>query len=196
MAKTEVAAIGFRVKSGWAAAVLVSGPRDAPKVLDRSRVELSDAKVPESVQPYHAATGKEETNAAKIRQRVAIVKRAAARSVAELVSTHRLLAPGLRFAGLVVGSLIEPEAISNPHIRAHAYEGKLFRTVLEESLTACGLRCRVVREEDAYAQAVDAIGRPEAALKRTVDAMKRDVGAPWAANEKLAALAAWMMLAD
>ena len=117
------------------------------------------------------------------------------RSVAELVERHRTLAPRLRFAGLVVGSLIEPETIANPHIRAHAYEGKLFRTVLEESLAECGLRCRVVREGDIYAQAVAAIARPEAGLESgTFDAMKRDVGPPWAANEKLAALAAWMML--
>ena len=195
MAKTPVAAVGFRVKSGWATAVLVAGSVDAPRALARSVVELSDPKFPESRQPYHASTGKKETNAAKLRARIKVVKRAAGRSVRELIDTHRSLAGRLHGAGLVVGSLIEPEAISNPHIRAHAYEGQLFRTVLAEALGECGLRCRVVTERSVYVEAAAALKRTPVALKRTIDAMGRELGRPWGANEKMAALAAWMALA-
>jgi hypothetical protein len=38
-------------------------------------------------------------------------------------------------AGLVVGSDSDPAVIMNPHIRVHAAEGRLFRTVIEQALT-------------------------------------------------------------
>src|SRR5436190_4036822 len=49
------AAIGFRVHSGWAAAVVVAGSPRTPAVLCRSRIEIADRTIPGSVQPYHAA---------------------------------------------------------------------------------------------------------------------------------------------
>jgi hypothetical protein len=56
MARTDSwqpAVIALRVKSGWATAVLLAGPIDAPVVLDAGIVYLSDPKVPDSKQPYH-----------------------------------------------------------------------------------------------------------------------------------------------
>jgi len=194
MAKIEPAAIGFRVKSGWALAVLVSGGDGDPRAIDRSVAELSDAAFPESRQPYHAATGKEETDDAKIKARVKIVRSVAGRSVVELVERYRKLAPQLGRAALVVGSLTEPMRIANPHIRAHAYEGQLFRTVLQDALLKSGLQCDAILEREIHGQAVERLNRSEADIKRIVDGMGASVGRPWTANEKLAALAGWMAL--
>jgi hypothetical protein len=196
VAKAEVGAIGFRVKSGWAAAILLAGPADAPRVVDRAIVELSDEAFPESKQPYHAATGREETHRAKINERVRIVKRAAQRSVPRLVERYRRSVGKLQGAGLIVGSTVEPESIANPHIRAHACEGKLFRGVLVDALAKDGLASRVIVEREAFAEAATVLKRSEARLKQTLEAMGRPVGRPWSANEKLAALAAWIALAD
>ncbi len=193
--KPTDAAIGFRVKSGWATAVLLGGAVDAPRVLDRCVVELSDPDVPETRQPYHASTGREETDAARIRRRVTIVERVASRSLKELLTKYRQLDGRVRGAALVVGSVIDPESIANPHIRAHACEGRLFRTVLERALSARGVRSRVLLERSAYAEAAAAIGQSPAVLKRKLLAMGRSVGRPWGANEKLAALAAWTTMA-
>ena len=55
--KAAPAAVGFRVKSGWATGVLLAGPASAPRALDRRVVELSDPAVPTSRQPYHAVMG-------------------------------------------------------------------------------------------------------------------------------------------
>ncbi len=191
----EETALGFRVKSGWATAVLLAGRVDAPRVLDRCVVELSDPEFPETRQPYHASTGREETNAAKVKRRVKTVERVANRSVSKLIERYRDRAGRLRGAALVVGSVIKPDSIANPHIRAHAHEGELFRTVLQNSLDACGLRCRVVVERKAYLNAASALERSETELKRALVAMGRSIGRPWGANEKLAALGAWMALA-
>jgi hypothetical protein len=189
------AAVGFRVKSGWATAVLLVGPVQTPEALGRRIVNLSDPDVPESKQPYHAATGVLEEDEAKIRQRTTVVRRMAARSVTELLDHFRAAGYQVRGAGLVVGSQIDPESISNPHIRAHALEGRLFRSVLEGALQAHGLSCSVVVERDVYSNAVALLARPENDLKRALSGLGRSLGGPWRAEEKLAALAAWMTLA-
>jgi hypothetical protein len=61
--KPQPAALGFRVKSGWAAAVLLTGPTRSPQLCDLQMIDLSDPRLPETRQPYHAAMGKLETRA-------------------------------------------------------------------------------------------------------------------------------------
>ena len=56
-AQSVQATIGFRVKSGWATAVLLARPIQSPQVFDRRILELSDPAIPESRQPYHAGAG-------------------------------------------------------------------------------------------------------------------------------------------
>ena len=101
----------------------------------------------------------------------------------------------MRGAGLVVGSLIEPARITNPHIRAHALEGRLFRTVLAEALEAHGLSCCVVVERRAYAEAALVLLREAAELKRALSSLGAGQGGQWRAEEKIAALVAWMAMA-
>jgi hypothetical protein len=187
-------AVGFRIKSGWATAVLV-GLSESLQVLDRRIVELSDQSVSESRQPYHADFGTLEEDAAEIRRRTGVVRRVAERSVAELLRSYRSLGYRPQKAVLVVGSLIDPAAVANPHIRAHALEGRLFRTVLKEALESAKLACGVILEKEVYAEAAAALGRAEDEIKRTVSALGRSTGGPWRADEKLAAAAAWMRLA-
>ena len=194
-AKVSQAAVGFRVKSGWATAVLLVGPVQAPQALGRRAVELADPDVPGSKQPYHAAAGMLESDQAKIRQRTKVIERAATRSVTDLLKDFRATGYSLRGAGLVVGSQIDPTSIQNPHIRAHASEGRLFRTVLEGALQAHGLPCSVVVEREAYTKVAAVMGRSADDLKRAVSGLGRALGGPWRADEKLAALAAWMVLA-
>jgi hypothetical protein len=45
------AALGFRVKSGWATTVLVGGSIESPQILDRRIIELCGAAIPKSRQP-------------------------------------------------------------------------------------------------------------------------------------------------
>jgi len=189
------AAIGFRVKSGWATAVLLAGPTHSPRVVDHRVIHLSDPAVPESRQPYHAGMGTLDEDDAKIKPRIKVVQRITNGSVAALLDDYRNLGCKLRGAALVVGSLIEPSSIKNPHIRAHALEGQLFRTVLDDALRLFGLPCSVVVERNAYSEATTVLKRSEDKLKRAVSDLGRGVSGRWRADEKLAALAAWMTLA-
>src|SRR5947209_19420539 len=150
--KPQPAALGFRVKSGWAAAVLLAGPVHAPQLSDVQRIELSDPRFPETRQPYHAAMGRLETDTSKINRRVRVVRSIAQKSIATLVAGYRQHGCSVSRAALVVGSQIDPGSIANPHIRAHAFEGQLFRSVLEEALQGYRIRTEVLIERDAYAQ--------------------------------------------
>jgi len=191
---TAQAVIGFRVKSGWATAVLLTGSVKIPQVRDRRRIELSDATVPGTIQPYHAGLGKLQMDEVKIEKLRKIIQQAANQAVLQLVKEYRDNGFQLRAASLVVGSDIDPERISNPHIRAHALEGRLFRTTLADALKSCALPCSVIVERKVYDQAKTILQRPVSDLKRAVTELGRDLPGPWRADEKTACLAAWLAL--
>ncbi len=193
-AEATQAAVGFRVKSGWATAVLLAGPTTSPRVLDRRSIDLSDPEAPGSSQPYHAVMGARAEDAANVEARLCKAVREATRR-----SFHALLADAVKAGhqpqsgGLVVGSDIDPARIKNDHIRAHALEGRLFRNVLEDAMKSHRLPCVVLVEREAYAKAAKCLDRQEAELKRN-SRSRAPFGGPWRADEKMAALAAWTSL--
>jgi hypothetical protein len=188
-------AIGFRVRSGRAVAVLLDAGA-SPSVLDRRVVDLSDPDVAGTVQPYHAAL--RDHRLAELREAerlVALVREASARSIASLLREHARAGREPGAAALVVGSLVDPSTIANEHMRAHALEGALFRTVLLEGLRSHGIAADAILEKDAYAAAGAMLGASSEEMKRRVAAWKPSVAGPWRADEKLAAAAAWIAAA-
>jgi hypothetical protein len=190
------AAIGFRVKSGWAAAVILTGSVQSPQVLGQSIVELSDPAVPESRQPHHAGAGAIETDAAKVLRRIQIVRYCTNQSITNLLQNYRSKQCIVCHAALAVGSTVDPTTISNPHIRAHALEGQLFRTVIQEALSAQGLRSSVVVERRAFTEAAGILALSGSELKRKLSNLGRGQSGPWRAEQTLAALVAWKTLAE
>jgi hypothetical protein len=185
-------AIGFRVKSGRAIAIALTGTEHAPSPLARAEVALCDPGVPETRQPYHHGFFRHEEDPATIARRVRIVRRCARRSVAALLAS--IGANRVR-AALVVGSVIDPATVGNPHIRAHASEGKLFRTALADALSACGVRSDVIVEKELAAAAVSGLACGRGRVARVVSGFGEVLGGPWRADEKSAATAAWMAIA-
>lgn len=188
-------AIGCRVKSGWAVTVLLAGPVTAPRVLDRRRIELSDPTVPETVQPYHAGFGTEQTNPAAVRRLTRIVARCASQSVASLLRTYRAMGYRPQRLALIVGSTVDPASIANQHIRAHAHEGRLFRTVVQAAATRHHLRATVILERDVYGVAARRFGGSPQHIQRTATGLGRTVGRPWRTEHKVATVGAWLLLA-
>jgi hypothetical protein len=196
-AGTQVpAALGFRVKSGWATAVLLAGSAENRTVVERSQVALSDPGVPQSRQPYHADTGVAQSDSAVLARLIEVVHRCARRSVAQLLDRYRAAGYRLLGAGIVVGSAAPPEAIANPHIRAHACEGRLFRTALESGLQEGGVTCTIVVERALYPTAVTLFNRSEASVKEAVTALGRGRFPSWRVDDKAATVAAWLVLAS
>jgi hypothetical protein len=192
--KPQPAALGFRVKSGWAAAVLLTGSARSPQLCDVRRIDLSDPRFPETRQPYHAAMGKLEADTTKINRRVSVVRSIAQQSIATLLASYRGKGCAISRAALVVGSQVDPDSIANAHIRAHAFEGQLFRSALEEALQTYGIRTEILIERNAYAQAAAKLKESNDNVRCVIRNFGRVAKGPWRAEQKLAALAAWLAL--
>jgi hypothetical protein len=188
------AALGFRVKSGWAAAILLTGSARSPQLCDVLRIDFSDPQLPGTRQPYHAAMGRLETDTKKISRRADVVRRITEKSIAKLLAGYRQQNFSIKRAVLVVGSQVDPRSIANAHIRAHAFEGQLFRSVLEQSLHGHGIRTKVLLEREAYGHAAVELKQSDENMRRMIQNFGRDAKAPWRAEQKLAAVAAWVAL--
>src|SRR5438046_8180489 len=184
------AALGCRVKSGWAAAVLLNGSARSPRLCDDQRIDFSDPQRPGTRQPYHAAMERLETDTKKISRRVEVVRHVTEKSIANLLAGYRQQNCTIKRAALVVGSQIDPASVANPHIRAHAFEGRLFRSVIEKSLQTHRIRTGVLIERDAYRDAAVILTQSNEPLRRTIQSFGRDTEAPWRAEKKHAGGAA------
>ena len=187
----SAAYLGFRVKSGWAAVVLIAGTRKAPRLIDSRVIELSDPRVAHSRQPYHAGLGTAQTNVAKVTRLIKGIERFSRVTIAKLLAEygaeHRI-----RRAGVVVASLTDPATIANQHMRAHGSEGQLFRRVVVESLERHGLAVRVVLERDVYALLGKRLRTAPVFARARVAALGEGAGR-WRAEQKVAAAAAWLI---
>jgi hypothetical protein len=190
------AALGFRVKSGWAMAVLLTGPADKPQLVKCSPILLSDPNIPGSKQPYHAALDLPREEAKAVTRSLRnVVSAAAKKSVKELLEEARALSYEVRAAALVVGSLVDPATLHNDHMRAHGYEGRLFRVVLKEALRPYKIPCVVFIEKNAYEAAAPVLRITPPKAKLSIAVLGKSQEGSWRAEEKLAALGAWMALA-
>src|SRR5262252_3452351 len=144
--KSQTAALGFRVKSGWAAVVLLTGTARCPQLSDIGRIELCDPQHPETRQPYHAAMGELETDSTKLDQRELAVRNVSRQALAKLLKDYQRKRFRINRAALVVGSQIDPARIANPHIRAHALEGRLFRSAVVDTLQDHQIRTEILIE--------------------------------------------------
>ena len=193
MAKPERAAAGFTVKSGWACAVLVGGTTSSPRLLDSRRVEISDPDIPDAKQPYHAGFGTARDTGDELQRLVASVKGYGRKSVSALIREYQRSA-NVKSAGVVAGSLIDPQTIGNDHVRIHALEGQLFREVLVGAAEKNGVGCSVWRERDLYAVAERQLKTAETVLRKKLTALGEGATGGWRAEHKAAALAAWLVL--
>ncbi|MGA2594490.1 MAG: hypothetical protein ABSH32_31715 [Bryobacteraceae bacterium] len=186
------AAIGFRAHSGWAAAVAIAGPVDAPSVIARRRVEMVDRGAADGKQPYHAAVG------LGIREAQQIVTASAARAASLAAAALRGIVEDLRKlghevagCGLLLASgrpLPALASILASHALIHTAEGELFREALRAASRACGLPLVEVKERELLTRA-----KP---LEPHLAAMGRAIGPPWRQDQKYATMAAWLALSE
>ena len=198
MKTAAIAGLGFRVHSGWAAAVAVAGPAKSPAVVLRRTIIIADPKLPGSKQPYHAAERLGLQKAEALVKRCADSTNALAhQAVREIVA--ELDKMGWRAAGACillssgreVGSL---EKILASHPMIHTAEGVFFREALRRASRKCGVPVTGIKEKEILAQAAGRFRLPAKALQRRASEMGKTLGPPWRQDEKLAALAGWLVL--
>ena len=87
-------------------------------------------------------------------------------------------------------------AILSSHALIHTADGKHFRDVLAHASEHADLTVVRVPERALHERAAAALRRPPHDLQQQVAAWGRSLGPPWTADQKLAALLAWMLLAE
>ena len=186
------AAVGFRVHSGWAAAVTLAGPKSAPLVLDRRRVELIDGS-PGSKQPYHAAESLDPAAAEALLERFRkSTWLLAQRGLDEITRAHAIGACGVLLGG--GRALPELAKILASHPLLHTAEGVFFRQALIDAGRERGLPVRAVKERDLLDTCAAELKLAPALIDRHLAEWGRALGPPWRQDEKFAALAAWLAL--
>jgi len=194
------AALGLRAHSGWAAAVVIAGPLEAPVVLDRRRLLLADEEeLPGSKQPYHAAEEHELPDASRMIERyVADARRrtweglrgtleAAAAAGHSIGRCGLLLASGRPLPGLA--------QILASHALIHTADGEHFREAFTSAAKRLSLKVTAVREREVEARAAGAAGVSAEELRGRIAGLGKPLGPPWTQDQKLATLAGLLALA-
>ena len=198
-ARNPDAAIGFRSHSGWAALIVICGPLDAPRVLERRCFELCDPHNPHAKQPYHAAEPLEFPKAQKlVNDCMASSRKLALQAVKTIISDLERRGHQLVSGTILCASgrpLPDLKAILASHALIHAAEGEMFRDVLVRASTECGLRVTKVKERELLSKAESLTGFSETKLQQHLTALGKQLGPPWRQDEKFATLAAWVALA-
>lgn len=194
---SNLVSIGLRAKTGRAIAVVLGGSRETPVVLLKTEIKLVDPKVPGTAQPYHVVMELpwEESQRA-VRKYAAAIERTAHKALAELIDKQRSNGMKIAGAGIVGAPDRDLVRIGNPHIRAHAAEGVLFRRVLDLAAQSNGLKWQVFSDRNFDEAMAEKLGAKHSRVKRTISELGRSISPPWRADEKQAAMAAWLIIHD
>ena len=180
------------MKSGWAAVIVLSGTVSSPRILTSSILQMSDATVPETRQPYHRRTGELETKSDIVQSRIERVQQVIAESLSAFLSTT-FLSESQPLAAVVGGGKADPSSIANAHIKAHALEGRLFVDSLWNELRRRGIEATIVREAEIWQVGTRELGKSLADLRLLLGQMGTAIR-PWRMEQKIAALGAWLSL--
>jgi len=196
-AETRVrAALGFKAHTGWAAVVAVAGPKAAPVVVAKRRIEMAASFDEAAV--YHAGRALPLADAeALLRAFEPKALRAAGEAIGALVGELRASGHDVVASAVVAGSakpLPALDAILASHALVHTAEGELFRRTLGRASDALHVPASFVPAKDLERRAAAAIGIPQAALAGRLAAIGKASGKPWGQDQKESALAALCVL--
>jgi hypothetical protein len=186
-------AVGFRDHTGWAVAVAVSAER---LVRDRRRLQLCDPNLPR--QAFHAASELPIEQASNV---IRQVEHAAA--VASEHELHHLLneladqGHQVRVVAISIRNSTMPRdlnAILRSHPLLHAAEGELYSEALADAARAAGLPIVRFIPKLLVQETAAALGCSVAATMEIVVKLGQGLGAPWAKDQKEAAMAALLAL--
>jgi hypothetical protein len=88
------------------------------------------------------------------------------------------------------------EKILAAHALIHAAEGEFFRQAFRDAAEALKIPVTGIRERELESQAEVVFGSAAPGLQKEIAGLSRLLGPPWTADQKLAALAAAVLLAQ
>lgn len=199
MTPKTIAALGCAPHSGWAAVIGVCEVDGHLRVLVRERIALADPNDPEAKQPYHAVERLPIAEAAArltaFETTAELMARQAIQRIVDQFSEggHRGIGLGMLESAGRKGSALA--GILASHALIHTADGDHFRNAIAAAAARCGVPVFRVRAKELDAEAAKGIGKPVETLHLRLKAIGRDLGPPWGADQKAAALLAWLVLA-
>jgi hypothetical protein len=187
-------AAGFKAHSGWAALVVIGQSENDWVVIDRRRIELVEPDdVDWAKQPYHAAENLPSAKARRLIERaISSAHRIAAKEMSAFIKRSTDAGHEMGGCAILVGTPMPDwtiEQILSVHVRMHKAEGVLFPAALLRAAEGCDLNVLAIPEKELPAQA-------SAAAIRKLPELGKSVGPPWGKDQKSAALAGMMVLAQ
>jgi hypothetical protein len=173
--------------------VAVGGPLASPKILAKTRIDVAFTFDEGAVFHVGQEMPIEEARAFIRDAELRFTERARA----ELAAFTGRLGANVVAAGLVAGApktLPPLEAILKSHPLVHAAEGELYRRVFCEAGASLGMRPTRTPKEALVPKAAAALGLTPAKVATHLATMGKASGKPWAADQKQAALVAWLAL--
>jgi hypothetical protein len=194
----DVAAIGLRAHSGWAALVVVTGHPHFPEILGRKRIELVDSTIPGAAQPYHTAEEMALKDAKKFIDRcIARTSFLARNAFASLIEEFRSTGTKIVGCGYLLSSarpLPALEGILASHPLIHTAEGEFFRNAIADAAEHHNLPVTKIKERDVYNVASEKFDSGEEELQKRINALGKTLGPPWRQDEKLATVVGLLAL--
>jgi hypothetical protein len=178
---------------------VVAGGAARSDVLFRGRVELGDPTGRVRRNVYQASRALDPAAAAVLveaAERIAAERAAVA--LERMVREARDEGAAVGSCAVVVGTFpagARLESILASHALAHAAEGRLYQGALLRGAASCGLDAVAVPKRSIWEQGETAFGIGRDELRHWIDQLRQEIGPPWAQDQKLAALAAWIALA-
>jgi hypothetical protein len=192
------AAIGIRAHSGWGAVVVIAGSPTTIEAIDRRRIAITGPNIAEAIQPYHFAQGQTLSDAeAFLSDCAAISVRLALQGLGEVVDElrRREYVPVGCAIVLASGRPLPPlSQILESHPLIHTAEGEFFRQAFWKACDRLEIPVTGIRERDLDARAEAILGNRTTQFRDKIAALGKSVGPPWTADQKIASLAAWLVL--
>jgi hypothetical protein len=186
--------------SGWGALVAVSNGAGTVEVVDRRRVAITSPGTPGANQPYHFAENLELPEAEKfLGNCFAASERLASAAVRDVVAElrgrqYRVVGSAVLLAS---GRPLPPLAkILASHALIHTAEGEFFREAFSKACEGLDLPVTGFRERNLDECVQTTFGKAATRMWQQISSLGRCLGPPWTKDQKTAALAALVVLAN
>jgi len=192
------AAIGVRMHSGWGALIAISIRGGAVEMVERRRPVIVPSGIRGGKQPYHFAKSLEPTEAERFfGEYFEASKHLASGAIRDLIGEfdgrYRVAGAAILLAS---GRTLPPlPNILASHALIHAAEGEFFRQVFSKACENLDLPVTGFRERDLDECLAAAFGKAANKTRQQVSALGRRLGPPWTQDQKMASLAALLVLA-
>jgi hypothetical protein len=189
--------LGFRPHTGWACMVALTGQVHTPEVVDRRRLQFTSQHAARFI--YHAAADLPAAVAE------ASVRRASTTARKIVGSELKCVLESLLRSGLHVrkAALANPrtapgtlERVLASHTLIHSAEGWLWRSAVADACRSAGMSLITYDEKTLMRRAAGALNVDESELASRVAAMRKAAGPPWAEDQRICAVAAWLAMTE